>query len=121
MTAGKTLNNSTLPPKSSKSGFLVGILFKRPDNNWHWSSVDEPELDDIITRKRLTDIDINILEKLLSGGADSNSDFEKIIDFYSRSKLDKINSKFSKKYLNSPELQPMSLGEIRSIVRAVGF
>jgi tellurium resistance protein TerD len=43
MTAGKTLNNSTLPPKSSKSGFLVGILFKHPDNNnWHWSSVGEP-------------------------------------------------------------------------------
>jgi len=120
MTAGKTLNNSTLPPKSSKSGFLVGILFKRPDNNWHWSSVDEPELDDIITRKRLTDIDINILEKLLSGGADSNSDLEKIISLYPDN-LAKINSKFSKKYLNSPELQPMSLGEIRSIVRAVGF
>ena len=43
LTGNKVLVNTTLPPKSEKTGFLVGVLFKHPDNDaWHWSSINEP-------------------------------------------------------------------------------
>ena len=43
VTANKVMVNTTLPPKSEKTGFLVGVLFKHPDNDaWHWSTINEP-------------------------------------------------------------------------------